>query len=108
MRAPFEQYGVYLVALGGSAYMAKSFFRAHHLTQYAKIRDFPGRGEEAQFAADMAHVAPHQLERPGLTVARLRTRGLAVAIAAPVLWIALRVISQTPTMTYSLRTKVQP
>ena len=104
MRAPYEQYGVYLTALGGSAYMAKSFFRAHNLAKYVKVKDIPGQQIEAQLAADMAHVAPHELERAGHTIARLKLRGVAVAIASPVLWIACRLVSQTPTRSNKKRT----
>ena len=97
MRTPWEQYGVYLTTLGGSAYMAKSFFRAYNLAKYVKLKDIPGQHTEAQYAADMAHVAPHELERAGRTIARLKVRGTAAAIASPVLWIAWRLVSQTPT-----------
>ena len=85
MRAPWEQYRVYLTTLGGSAYMANSFFRAYNLAKYVKYKDVPGYQEEAQFAADLAHVASHELERAGHTIARLKARGVAAAVAAPVL-----------------------
>ena len=77
--------------------MANSFFRAYNLAKYVKYKDLPGHQGEAQFAADLAHVAPHELERAGRTIARFKVRGVAAAIAAPVLWIAWRVVSQTPT-----------
>ena len=95
MRAPFEQYGVYLTALAGSMYMANSFYRAYNLAKFVKYKDIPGQHEKALFAADMANVAPHQLERAGRMVARLSARGVSVAIAAPALWIACRLIAQT-------------
>ena len=97
MRAPYEQYGVYLTTLGGSAYMANSFYRAYNLAKYVKFKDIPAQHTEAQLAADMARVAPHELERAGRTIARLKVRGAAAAIASPVLWIAWRLVSQTPT-----------
>lgn len=97
MRTPYEQYGLYLTTLGGSAYMANSFYRAYNLAKYVKFKDIPGQHTEAQFAADMARVAPHELERAGRTIARLKVRGAAAAIASPVLWIAWRLVSQTPT-----------
>ena len=105
MRTPYEQYGVYLTALGGSAYMANSFFRAYHLAKYVKFKDIPGQQSEAQFAADMARVAPHELDRAGRTIARLKVRGAAAAIASPVLWIAWRLVSQTPTRLHGNKRK---
>ena len=77
--------------------MANSFFRAYNLAKYVKLKDIPGQQTEAQLAADMASVAPHELDRAGWTIARLKVRGAAAAIASPVLWIAWRLVSQTPT-----------
>lgn len=89
MRAPFEQYGLYLTALGGSAYMANSFFRAHNIAKYVKYKDLPGHQEEAMWAAAMSKAAPHELEDRALfTIARLRTKGLGVAVALPTVWLA--------------------
>ena len=106
MRAPYEQYGLYLTALGGSAYMVNSFFRAHNLAKYVKFKDIPGHQEEAQFAADMARVAPHELERAGRTVARLKVRGAAAAIAFPTMWLAWRLMSNTAAKPSSKRRHV--
>ena len=63
--------------------MANSFYRAYKLAKYVKFQD-TGQHTEAQFAADMARVAPHELERAGRTIARLRVRGAAAAVALPV------------------------
>ena len=94
MRAPYEQYGLYLASLTGGAVMANSFFKAFNLAKYVKYSQ-QGYEKEAQYAADMAQVHPHELERAGRTVARLRARGVATALAFPALWIAWRLLSHT-------------
>ena len=75
--------------------MANSFYRAYNLAKFVKYKVTPGKHEEALYAADKANVAPHQLERAGLMVARLTARGASVAVAAPALWITWRLIAQT-------------
>lgn len=95
MRAPYEQYGLYLASLTGGAFMANSFFKAFNLAKYVKYSQQQGYEKEAQYAADMAQVHPHELERAGRTVARLRARGVVTALAFPALWIAWRLLSHT-------------
>lgn len=95
MRAPYEQYGLYLASLTGGAFMANSFFRAFNLAKYVKYSQQQGYEKEAQYAADMAQVHPHELERAGRIVARLRARGVVTALALPALWIASRLLSHT-------------
>ncbi|DBA77962.1 TPA: hypothetical protein ACH3X1_009122 [Trebouxia sp. C0004] len=99
MRAPYEQYGLYLASLTGGAFMANSFFKAFNLAKYVKYSQQQGCEKEAQYAADMAQVHPHELERAGRTVARLRARGVAIALAFPALWIAWRLLSHTSKIT---------
>ncbi|DBB00786.1 TPA: hypothetical protein ACH3X1_000718 [Trebouxia sp. C0004] len=105
MRAPYEQYGLYLASLTGGAFMANSFFKAFNLAKYVKYSQQQGFEKEAQYAADMAQVHPHELsptcplqelERAGRTVAKLRARGVATALAFPALWIAWRLLSHAP------------
>lgn len=95
MRAPYEQYVLYLASLTGSAFMANSLFKAFNLAKYVKYSQQQGYEKEAQYAADMAQVHPHELERAGRTVARLRARGVVTALAFPALWIAWRLLSHT-------------
>ncbi|DBA90926.1 TPA: hypothetical protein ACH3X1_016136 [Trebouxia sp. C0004] len=95
MRAPYEQYGLYLALLTGGGFMANSFFKAFNLAKYVKYSQQQGYKKEAQYAADMAQVHPHELERAGRTVAKLRARGVATALAFPALWIAWRLVSHT-------------
>ncbi|KAL0039699.1 hypothetical protein WJX77_005575 [Trebouxia sp. C0004] len=95
MHAPYEQYGLYLASLTGGASMANSFFKAFNLAKYVKYSQQQGYEKEAQYAADMAQVHPHALERAGRTVAKLRARGVATALAFPALWIAWRLLSHT-------------
>ena len=95
MRAPYEQYGLYLASLTGGTIMANNFFKASNLAKYVKYSQQQGYEKEAQYAADMAQVHPHELERAGCTVARLRARGAATALAFPALWIAWRLLSHT-------------
>ena len=95
MHAPYEQYGLYLASLTGGAFMANSFFKAFNLAKYVKYSQQQGYEKEAQYAADMAQVHPHALERAGCTVARLGARGVATALAFPALWISWRLLSHT-------------
>ncbi len=106
MRAPYEQYILYLSALAGSAYMANNFFRAYNLAKYVKYKDLPGHHEEAKWAAAVANAAPHELERAALMAARLKSRGITAAIAFPTFWIAWRLLSNTPAKSNSKRSKV--
>ena len=81
MCAPCEQYGSYLASLNGGAFVANSFFKAFNLAKNVKYSQQQGYEKEAQYAADMAQVHPHELERGGCEVARLRVRGVATALA---------------------------
>ncbi len=100
VKKPWEQYGLYAAAGAGGCILASSFFRAYNLAKYVELKGRPGFQEEAQWAADLAKVAPHELERPGLTSARLRARGVRAAIAFPALWLGWRVVMNTPQLTY--------
>ena len=62
MCAPYEQYGSLLT---GRAFMANSFFKAFDLAEYEKYSEQQGYEKEAQYAADMAQVHPHELKRAG-------------------------------------------
>ena len=104
MHAPYERYGSYLVSLTGGAFMANSFFKASNLAKYVKHSQQQGYEKEAQDAADMAHVHPHELERAGRTVARLRARGVATSLAFPALGIAWRLLSHTFTNPKTVKT----
>lgn len=94
MPALYEQYGLYLTGLGGSAYMARCFTRSYYLAQYVTYKGQPALHEEAKWAAAMAWAAPHELEHAGLMAARLRFRGVGVALGAPMLWVAFRLLQK--------------
>lgn len=95
MRAPFEQYGVYVASLTGCAFMGDSFYKAFSLAKYVKYSQQQGFEKEAQYAANMARVHPRELERAARTVTRLRVRGVATALAFPAVWIACRLMFHT-------------
>ena len=103
MQAPYEQYGLYSAAVAGGAVMANSFFRAYHLAKYVDYKARPGCQEQAQFAADLAQVAPHELDRAGRTIVRLRARGITAALAFPALWVGWRLVMHTSQKTTGKR-----
>ena len=73
--------------------MARCFTRSYYLAQYVTYKGQSALHEEAKWAAAMAWAAPHELEHAGLMAARLKFRGVGVALGAAMLWIAFRLLS---------------
>jgi len=86
LKAPYEQYGLYLSCGAGLAVLGRNLVKASQLleiqacTDAAKMRDMQVLGKFLDY----------QVEHAAMYVARFRTRGIAAGVSVPLLWLAWR------------------
>lgn len=80
--------GLYVVTAGSGLYCADSLYKASCVSKYTRLRQLPGKAEEARVYADRTGAAPSDLIRNPRHISRaFRARGLAVAAGGPLLWL---------------------
>jgi hypothetical protein len=88
LQKPWEQLGLYGSFVGGCAYAARQYYRAHCVVQYVASKNV-----EHLYLADVPATSD-AAARALFLVSRLRVRGIA-ALGAPLVWLAWRTSWET-------------
>jgi hypothetical protein len=82
---PGEHLAFIASILGGSGYMANSFFRAYHTN---KSLQFKIGSDDRKWHKGLARVTEEQLDSAGEIVRRFRIRGVVAGVGMPLLFMA--------------------
>ena len=86
MREPYVQYIQYGTVFTGVGVLINRLNRSRAMAKYAEAKIAHAPEEQLLYWADMANVAPHQLERSARQIAGFRAQGILAAIGVPLLW----------------------
>lgn len=79
---PWEQYGFYTSAIGGSVYGMRQYERAYELAQYMKT------GKEEHLI--MSRCTELEAKHGRMMIERIKMRGAVAILGAPITWLAWR------------------